>query len=444
MRFLRIARFRERGTALSLALCLLVALTLLALATTQAMANNTTVRPIAGISEPAADAAAVSGNAAGVSDASIVRPVVRAKVLGPGGTVEPEYKKYWLLQTATVYITPYPGYRIATISDNGKRVPPVSPYKIHHIHENHDIVVTFRVDPFTVDASAPGGGGEVHPTRQWVYYGHTAVIDIDPDPGYYTQSITDNGASMPVTDPYYIHNVDRDHNVVVTFATDTFTVDASVSGGNGSVSPPTQTVDYWGTASITIIPDTGYQTATITDNGVSKPISSPYVINNVMEDHDVVVTFHITDYMFAASGVGGNPVKSSAKRRMSVRLSAGGDSVRPRCSRRRCTNASIAANLGLECTLRTGGSNDQCFPQGAPARIQRRIVSRSCSVSGLRCESGGGINSSLSFDVIRRQSSLASRRFGKTAACPPRSCLASASTSRRSSASRLASSGPWQ
>jgi len=296
MSFWRIARFRDRGTLVTLASCLLVALVFLALASAQAMAGNAAVK----------HAAVGSGHAAGVTGASIIRPVVRASVIGPGGTVEPEYKKYWILETATVYINPDPGYRIATISDNGKFVEPTSPYKIHFIYHDHDIKVTFRKDVFTVGASAPGGGGTVSPASQQVHYGHTATIDLDPDPGYYTQSITDNGASMPVTDPYYIHGVDRDHSVVVVFAQDTFTVDASVSGGHGTVDPPTQTVGYGGTASITINPDTGYQIATITDNGVSKPLSSPYVINNVMEGHDVVVTFYETDYMVAASVVGGH------------------------------------------------------------------------------------------------------------------------------------------
>jgi hypothetical protein len=257
---------------------------------------------------------AAAGESVGVADTSssgILWFYVRASVAGPGGFVAPHYKEYWIFEFANVYIYPDPGYRIASICDNGRFVEISNPYRIH-MFRNHNVVVTFARDEFTVTASAPGGGGTVSPASQKVYSGHTAAIDIKPDPGYRTQSITDNGAPKPVTDPYYINNVDGDHNVVVTFTPDTFTVDASVSGGNGTVAPPTQTVALGGTASITITPDGSYQTATITDNGVSMPISSPYVINNVAEDHDVVVTFRQSDWMVAASVIGGNGTVSPA------------------------------------------------------------------------------------------------------------------------------------
>ena len=70
-----------------------------------------------------------------------------------------------------------------------------------------------------------------------------------------------------------------------------YTVGASVQGGNGNVSPASQVVWYADSASVTMTHDPGYQVATINDNGVAVPASNPYVINNVAEDHQVVVTF---------------------------------------------------------------------------------------------------------------------------------------------------------
>jgi hypothetical protein len=85
--------------------------------------------------------------------------------------------------------------------------------------------------------------------------------------------------------------VQEDHTVVVTFRVISYSVNASVSGGNGSVSPATQSVNEGNNASITITPNSGYEIDTITDNGISRPINNPYVTNNVQEDHTVVVTF---------------------------------------------------------------------------------------------------------------------------------------------------------
>ncbi len=76
----------------------------------------------------------------------------------------------------------------------------------------------------------------------------------------------------------------------------TYTVNASVSGGNGNVDPLTQQVAPGDTASINIAPDAGYQIASITDNGVPQAVADPYVITNVTADHDVVVTFACTFY----------------------------------------------------------------------------------------------------------------------------------------------------
>jgi hypothetical protein len=73
--------------------------------------------------------------------------------------------------------------------------------------------------------------------------------------------------------------------------TGTFTVTASVSGGNGSVSPQTQTVNYGQAASIVITPDSGYSITGITDNGMAASIANPYVITNVVAAHTVVVAF---------------------------------------------------------------------------------------------------------------------------------------------------------
>jgi len=143
---------------------------------------------------------------------------------------------------------------------------------------------------FTVTASVSGAGGTVNPATQTVASGESATINIYPDTGYAIASIADNGGSVAIANPYVINNVREDHDVVVTF-TRVYTVTASVSGFGGSVSPVTQTVVSGGTATINIYPDLGYHIGYIRDNGVSAAIANPYVVNDVQEDHAVVVTF---------------------------------------------------------------------------------------------------------------------------------------------------------
>jgi len=87
-----------------------------------------------------------------------------------------------------------------------------------------------------------------------------------------------------------IHSVGF-NNIQVTGCLATYTVNASVTGGHGSVAPATQTVDWNISASISISPEVGYHIASITDNGNLATIANPYMISNVTDNHTVVVTF---------------------------------------------------------------------------------------------------------------------------------------------------------
>ena len=148
---------------------------------------------------------------------------------------------------------------------------------------------------FTITAHVQGEGGTVTPPSPDVPSLHNATVNINPNTGYHTDLVTDN--SKPVnptpTTSYTIYSVTDNHDVVVTFAINTYPVNASVSGGHGTVSPATRTVNHGGSAVIDIKPDAGYHTASVTDNGVpvTPTPSTTYTIDSVTENHDVVVTF---------------------------------------------------------------------------------------------------------------------------------------------------------
>ncbi len=70
-----------------------------------------------------------------------------------------------------------------------------------------------------------------------------------------------------------------------------YAVTASVSGTGGTVAPLTQNVWHGATATININPAQGYIISSITDNGVPATIANPYLVTNVTEPRDVVVSF---------------------------------------------------------------------------------------------------------------------------------------------------------
>lgn len=76
----------------------------------------------------------------------------------------------------------------------------------------------------------------------------------------------------------------------------TYEVNASVSGGNGSVSPVNQGVIEGENAIINITPESEYHIESITDNEIVQIASNPYIIYDVREAHNVVVTFKHNTY----------------------------------------------------------------------------------------------------------------------------------------------------
>ena len=231
------------------------------------------------------------GQSSTLPGAFTVNPTVTASAPGGHGYVEPVSQAVDYGGTAIIDIHPDTGYHISSIVDNGIPQAITDTYTIAGTVANHDVVVAFDIDQLTVSASCPGGHGSLDPATQAVDYGGNAVIGINPDTGYHVSSISDNGAVKPVSNPYVVGTVTADHDVVVTFDKDTFSVGASVSGGHGSLDPAAQTIDYGGNAVIDINPDTGYHISSISDNGAVKSISNPYVIEAVTADHGVVVTF---------------------------------------------------------------------------------------------------------------------------------------------------------
>jgi alpha-tubulin suppressor-like RCC1 family protein len=90
-----------------------------------------------------------------------------------------------------------------------------------------------------------------------------------------------------------------------------YPVNASVSGGGGTVSPATQNTDYGSTATVDPTPDPGYGIASITDNGAPQAIVDPYPINNVDTAHTVVMTFARDDFNILASAQPGGSIDPS-------------------------------------------------------------------------------------------------------------------------------------
>ncbi len=242
---------------------------------------------------------------------------VNASVPGGHGTATPASQDVDYGGTAALGLAPDPGFYVTRITDNSSIVPGPygGTYTISGISGNHDIVVTFS-DMYTVNASVSGGHGNTWPATQSVGPAGSATIALDPDPGYHVASILDNGNTVPgpYSGSYMLDSVDADHTIVVTFALNSFAVNAAVAGGHGQATPSSQTVGLGNSATISLTPAAGYHVASITDNGipVAGPYSTTYIINDVTVAHTVVVTFAVNTYSIYAGVYGGHGTVSPA------------------------------------------------------------------------------------------------------------------------------------
>jgi len=131
-----------------------------------------------------------------------------------------------------------------------------------------------------------------------IWYGK--LIGLDNSGNVYFTALTQSSDFPSTTEvggdpaPGYNHSHNGSFDAVVAKIGNPypgFTVTASVTSGMGTVSPASQVVQPGDNATITITPAVGYRIATITDNGQTKTVVTPYVINNVTENHIVEVAF---------------------------------------------------------------------------------------------------------------------------------------------------------
>jgi hypothetical protein len=139
-----------------------------------------------------------------------------------------------------------------------------------------------------------------------VNYGASRTFNFAPPTGYHLTSLVVDGD--PVINPgtsYTFNNVTANRNIVANFAIDTFTINASATGG-GSISPAgAVSVDYGASPTFTITPDTGYHVTDVLVDGRSVGAVGDYTFDRVTTGHSITASFSDTYTITASAGLGG-------------------------------------------------------------------------------------------------------------------------------------------
>jgi hypothetical protein len=192
---------------------------------------------------------------------------VSANVSGGHGTATPASQSIDPGTPATITVTPDAGYHVVSVvGDTCTLTQQTSTtWQTGNILAACAVTATFAIDTFTVTAVVSGGNGTIAPPSQTVNWESSATLTITPAVGYHVQSVIGDTctASQGIGTTWTTAAITSNCAITATFAIDTFNVTSSVLGGNGTISPPSQTVNSGATATFTVTPSPGFQTQSV-------------------------------------------------------------------------------------------------------------------------------------------------------------------------------------
>ncbi len=147
---------------------------------------------------------------------------------------------------------------------------------------------------YSINASAGTGGAITPQGTASVPANGNIVYTISPSTGNQIAGLMIDGSSFPPAPAYTFSNVTSNHTIAATFSVappTVYTITAS-AGPNGSVSP-TGNVQVTGGQSktFTILPNSGYQTASVIVDGSTVAVATSYTFPSVTANHSISATF---------------------------------------------------------------------------------------------------------------------------------------------------------
>ncbi len=180
---------------------------------------------------------------------------------GTGGSISPGTRTVNYNGTTTFTVTPASGYGIASVTGCGGSLSG-NTYTTGPITSACTVTAGFGYKVTTL----AGPGGTISPaTPQIVIINGTTSFTVTPNTGYHIFSVTGCGGSLSGS-TYTTGPITSNCTVTATLAFNSFTVSTS-AGTGGSISPGTQTVNYNGTTTFTVTPNTGYSISSVTGCG---------------------------------------------------------------------------------------------------------------------------------------------------------------------------------
>ncbi|NEV62685.1 InlB B-repeat-containing protein [Thiorhodococcus minor] len=190
-----------------------------------------------------------------------------------------------------------------------------------NIQASQSSTVSFSALPpasYHVSANVTGGNGSVSCTPATVSKGESSTCSAVPDAGFQVQSWGDACASWGSNSQCYLPKIRADQSATVSFEpipSASYSVSATVIGGNGHVSCSPTSVGAGGASSCTAVPDAGYAVQSWSGACASAGSAAQCALTNVQADQSAAVSFAalpVPTYSLSATVTGGNGSVSCA------------------------------------------------------------------------------------------------------------------------------------
>ena len=164
------------------------------------------------------------------------------------------------------------------------------------MNSDYSVTAFFAANTYVITASADTRGSISPPGAVAVNYNDNQTFTITPDTGYHIVDVLVDGSSVGAVDSYTFNNVIANHNILASFAINTYDITPK-TGANGAISiSGNVTVNYGGTQTFTIVPNTGYHIASVLVDGSSVGAVPSYTFSNVTAKHTLAANFAVNTY----------------------------------------------------------------------------------------------------------------------------------------------------